>query len=319
MTTRSWQPIDVSAALFGALLILLTCLSGAARAQDCTAIGGGYDSHGNYDYTDFVDPRSNAALKEAIKKANITAAYTELWQGGDPRILVKTWPHVGLRLFHSMLLQKAVANTNARQVRELLRMGVYLNLDAQDSMMTPLITAIACASPEITLMLLHAGADANQASWFEQSAYGSITNYTPLMAAEGELKIVQALLKAGANPNAQELYVDAATNKIQSYGTVLLDDPAPPIIAALLKAGADPNLADYGGQTPLIAAASNGDYEGCYLLLKAGADKRRKDSDGDTAAAAARKSGYPDLADAIENWTPKTPKSSWPHRHGKAQ
>jgi hypothetical protein len=183
-----WQRGNLRRILFAMGVVLLTGQSGAVRAQDCTAIGAGYDSHGNYDYTDFVDPRSNTALTEAIKKANITAAYIELWQGGDPRILVKTWPHVGLRLFHSMLLQEAVANNNAQQVRELLRMGVYLNLDAQDSMMTPLITAIASASPEISFMLLHAGADANQASWFEQSAYGSITNYTPLMAAEGELK-----------------------------------------------------------------------------------------------------------------------------------
>lgn len=316
-----WQRGNLPRILFVMGVVLLTCLSGTARAQDCTSTGGGYDSDGNFDYTDFVDPRSNAVLKEDIKKANIGAVYNDLWEGGDPRILIKTWPHVGLRLFHSMLLQKAAANNNALQVRELLRQGVYLNLDAQDSMMTPLITAISCASPEIVFMLLRAGANVNLASEAADGSDGEDTNITPLMAAaaQGDLKIVQALLNEGADPNVQSNYINVITNKTQSTGSVLLGDPAPPIIAALLKAGADPNLTDGDGWTSLIAAASSGDYEGCYLLLKAGADKRHKDAEGDTAASIALKSGYPDLADAIKNWTPETPKSSWPHRHGKAQ
>lgn len=123
-----WQRGNLSRILFAMGVVLLTCLSGAVRAQDCTSAGGGYDSHGNYDDAVYADARENAAFKEDIKKAKIGAVYNDLWEDGDLRILIKTWPHTGLRLFHSMLLQKAAANNNALQVRELLRRGVYLNL-----------------------------------------------------------------------------------------------------------------------------------------------------------------------------------------------
>jgi ankyrin repeat protein len=320
-----WQPINVPAALLGALLILLTCFSSTARAQDladCTAIGGGYDNHGVFTNDDTpAPPGANDTLKNDIRKTDRNSAYADMWGGADPQILINTWPHVGMLLFRSMLLMKAVANNNSGQVRQLLRQGADPNLDAQDSIMTPLITAASCASPDITTMLIQAGAKVNQGSYYEFGGDEETTNSTPIRwaAERGNLEIVQALLHAGANPNAQEIDFTLNSNVTYRDITPLLGDPVLPVLAALLKAGADPNLDTSDRFTPLIAAASNGDYEGCYLLLKAGADKRRKDSDGDTAAAAARKSGYPDLADAIENWTPKTPKSSWPHRHGKAQ
>ncbi len=320
-----WQSGQVAGALFGTLLILLTCISSTACAQDladCKAIGGGYDSHGVFtnDNTP-APPGANDMVRDDIRKADRNSAYADIWGGADPQILIDTWPQVGLHLFRSMLLLMAVANNNSRQVRELLRQGADPNLDAEDSLMTPLITAASCASPEITDLLIQAGAKVNQGSYYEYGGDEETTNSAPIRwaAERGNLEIVQSLLRAGANPNAQE--IDSTLNSNVTYRdiTPLLGDPVLPVLAALLKAGADPNLDTSNGLTPLIAAASYGDYEGCYLLLKAGADRRRKDADGDTAVTAAQKAGQPDLADAIGNWTPKTPKASWPHRHAGAK
>jgi len=151
-----------------------------------------------------------------------------------------------------MLRTSAVANEDLAQVQELLQERADPNAEAPDGIMTPLITAARCASPEITVLLVRAGARVNQTSYHTDGSEGLITGTTALTfaAGRGNLSIVQTLLRAGANPNAEETFTDIATNHSELIGAPLLAGPPLPVLEALLHAGAKLDFPASSGETP---------------------------------------------------------------------
>ena len=94
-------------------------------------------------------------------------------------------------------------------------------------------------------------------------------------AAFGWLEGVRLLLTAGASVDGQ---CDCG-----SPLSVAVVDGRSEVLSLLISAGADPNLANAGGFTPLMLAASNENIAAIPVLVRAGAVVDARDPDGLTA------------------------------------
>ena len=158
-------------------------------------------------------------------------------------------------------LMFAAENNSPEVVLVLLDAGADANAkDEQD--MTALMRAVAKkSSKEIIVMLLDAGADANAKDK---------ENVTALMFAveNNSPEIAQVLLDAGADANAKD----------KKKRTVLMravkKKSSPKLVKMLLGAGADVNAQDEKKRTVLVYAARYSDLEMMKILVDAGADIR---------------------------------------------
>ena len=181
----------------------------------------------------------------------------------------------------------------------LINAGAKIN-DTDDDGNTPLMCAARTGSPEATLALLLAGANANAKNnkgenAFELAKYNTDistnTNAWKKLAIatltfsafgyiceEGTGQDVIEYLKNGANVNANDK--DGITPLM--YAADYANDPE--VITALVNAGAKLNSIDKYGYTPLMHAAQNTENPEIVLeLLKAGADAKPKNKDEKTA------------------------------------
>jgi serine/threonine protein kinase/ankyrin repeat protein len=106
-------------------------------------------------------------------------------------------------------------------------------------------------SPEITTLLIEAGADVNARDYLDQSPLEWAAKYA-------SPEIVQMLIKADADLNAES-----------RYGTVLMAGTRVEIAKLLIEAGADVNAGKY--TSPLATAAKYGNAELIRLLVEKGA------------------------------------------------
>jgi len=182
-------------------------------------------------------------------------------------------------------------------------------------MKTPLLYATRLGDPELTKLLVEAGAnietaDANGITPLINAIFNhSIVNVNRTGQSD-HLKVAQYLVDAGASVNAQDWYgqtplwvavdirnlefsVTAKSNQVDREAAYAL-------IEALLAAGADPNprikefpperrfiagtgfngWVDMTGQTPFLRASIAGDLRVLHLLLDHGADPNITTLDG---------------------------------------
>ena len=122
----------------------------------------------------------------------------------------------------------------------------------------PLLMAVVKQNPEITELLLKAGADPNESVGPKK--------YNALVLASGHhsnAQIVKLLLDAGANPNLQDFNQETPL----MYAALLKTDIN--IIKMLLKAGADPNIRNNHDATALLCAVASNYPDAVKLLLEA--------------------------------------------------
>ena len=251
-----------------------------------------------------------APLNAALAKGHVDIAQFLLDRGavGDNMGLVE---QTGLYITSS--------RGYADVVRSLIDRGANLNVkcrdrmdDGLDVMWTPLHAATYKGHPNITLLLLEHGADAETRSSMNETAlyvassrgcavivrqlinHGANPNakcegWTPLHAASchGRTEIARILLEHGSNPNALDHY--GATALHQAFEIADID--------LLLEYGANINARDIEGWTLLHRKACYLDLEFLVALLDRGADPRAQTNKGKTPFQ---------LANAPAWWVSKT-------------
>ncbi len=163
--------------------------------------------------------------------------------------------------------------------RELLRHKADVNLDDPDGV-TPLILALLNIHWDFANFLIKAGADVNQWDHYGRTAlYAAVDMNTlpkgrrvelPALDDTTGVQVIQNLLDHGANPNAQlklrvphrQIPYDRYTEPMLNIGATPLLRAAKagdvPVVKLLLAHGALPDLANFNGDTPLMAAVGKG-------------------------------------------------------------
>jgi len=164
----------------------------------------------------------------------------------------------------------AAEKGNVETIKELVAAGVNINTIGEGGI-TPLTWAILSNNYNGISGLLNNGADPNLSS----ARYGSVV----ALAAGGEdIEILEALLKHGGDPDS--FNYRGRTPLLTSIGQHRWNN-----MRLLLKYGGDINKLDiHQNFTPLILAASHGQYEQVYYLLTHGADYKVKDRNSYTVA-----------------------------------
>ena len=173
-------------------------------------------------------------------------------------------------------LQLAAINGNAAMIEKLLQGGANLNGPLSQYGDTALMMAARTGKTDAVQLLLDRGAQANaKETWGDTTALMWATS-------EGHPDVVKMLIDRGANVNARSKIVPETTQD-----TVRPRDPKP---------GEGPRKDYYGGFTPLMFAARQGDLESARLLVAAGADINIVAGDGKGPLALAIYNGNYELA-----------------------
>src|SRR6185295_16476455 len=149
-------------------------------------------------------------------------------------------------------LQLAAINGNAAMIEKILQGGANPNAPLSQYGDTALMMAARTGKTDAVQVLLDRGAQINaKETWGDTTA---------LMwaASESHPHVVKLLIDRGANVNARSKIVSETTQD-----TVRPRDPKP---------GEGPRKDVYGGFTPLMFAARQGDFVSARLLVAAGAD-----------------------------------------------
>lgn len=160
---------------------------------------------------------------------------------------------------HTPLMIAALRGSTAA-VSALLARGTLVEVKSHDET-TALGYAVSGSHPDVTRLLLTAGANPNVAS---------DDGVTPLMIAAAQptekgREILRSLLAAGADTNAIDEDGDSALGYAVGY-------PQESILSALLAAGANAGHPNKKGETPLMLALEDGQLAVARVLLESGAD-----------------------------------------------
>ena len=187
---------------------------------------------------------------------------------------------------------------NAGAVRALIENGMDVNAETYTGS-TPLTSTIGTkGSPEITGMLIKAGADINHQAKHPMTGEKGVT---PLILASFKginPEIAGLLLKNGADANIKTGKGATALISAANHDDNIL------LVKNLIGKGADVNAKTVRGTTALMAAARNNQNARIIkILLEAKADAKAKDNEGKTALDYLRsntKMGFADKKEAEE-------------------
>jgi TonB family protein len=150
---------------------------------------------------------------------------------------------------------------------------------------TPLMTAAAKGNIASVSRLLRGGASVNQADR---------DGYTALHRAShcGDIRVIKELIAAGADVNAR-----TKENVTPLLISIDMGCPKPEVTMTLIEAGADVNVAESGGDTAIVIAATETSFDVMRELLKRGANPNAQGQGGETALHYAAMN---DLLDRVE-------------------
>lgn len=181
-------------------------------------------------------------------------------------------------------LVDAVNRGDAAQVRALLA-GKADVRGKTFSGATPLWRAAVTGSPEITRLLLDAGADPNAGSDLGSPLFAAIANTKPESA---HASVIDLLLAQGA-----DVKIAGQSGLTPLLAAVWKQDAG--LVQRLITLGADVNRRDASGETPLGHAALKNDLALSRLLIEAGADVNQPSFYGSTPIFPAAENGSLEL------------------------
>jgi len=162
---------------------------------------------------------------------------------------------------------------SAEVAEQLLAHGALIDARNADG-----FSAIHFSSPQVTAVLLDAGADPNSRQGAVRSrgiTYpGDATTALMTASRAGQSETVRLLISAGADVNAQNRWRSTALHSATDAASQPVFNAGRPLEVArlLIAAGADVNARDSNGQTALMVAARSRSTEVIKALLAAGAD-----------------------------------------------
>ncbi len=163
-------------------------------------------------------------------------------------------------------LVEAVLVGDINSVRNLINSGV--NVNASTEKQSPaLVYAARYAYPEITKILLSAGAKVNTMDSYGSTPIHEVVTTNKRYNFPEHIEIAKILIKAGANVNL----------KGKKRRPILIEADNPELLQLLIKAGANVNEKwtppiDSDIQTPLSTAIQEDNISKVKLLIRAGAD-----------------------------------------------
>ena len=209
---------------------------------------------------DFASEGGRAKILERLERAGVTVD--------------RSSKHV-----QDAILLRAVEQGDAASVKKALAAGAHVDALHKELHTTSLMTAALEGNLEIARILLKAGADPNLTSEWGQ---------TPLRNAvvRGHVELVRELLEVGGDPNIE---YEPASIPSEKKNAVFpsMDSPLADaaqlgrgeILDLLVRAGADINKVSAAGNTALLAAVLERQFDIARRLLAAGAQRREEHAD----------------------------------------
>ena len=218
------------------------------------------------------------AFYHAVKEENVSLQRRRLYvevtpdrrDGGEPVVLQQ--------LVTPEKFFAAVYRGDETEVRNLLRLGVEVDIREKEREFTAAMVAALLNHAGVLIVALQYGADVNATTRDERML-------TPLMFAAlgGHESPTRVLLTNGASVNIQNNDGDTALMIASRNG-------AHSVVALLLESGADIDIQNNRKQTALMLAAFQNRFSGAmYILLRAEPNLELKDEDGLTALDLAKK------------------------------
>ncbi|MCC6694724.1 MAG: ankyrin repeat domain-containing protein [Candidatus Hydrogenedentes bacterium] len=240
----------------------------------------------NESATDFAAERGRAKILERLEQAGATVDRSS-------------------KHMQDAILLHAAEQGDVANVKSALAAGARVDVLHKESRVTPLMCASLEGHTEIAQLLLAAGANPNLRSEWGQ---------TPLRNAvvRGHTDLVRVLLESGADPNIE---YDPASIPTEKENTVYpsMDSPLADaaqlgraeILELLIQSGAGVNKVSASGNTALLAAVLERQFDLAKRLLEADATRREEDADflavldwAESAEAAAYRESVQEVAAA---------------------
>ncbi|MBX3707647.1 MAG: ankyrin repeat domain-containing protein [Pseudomonadales bacterium] len=189
-------------------------------------------------------------------------------------------------------LSKAAERGDLRTIDRLVRRGVDVNTVGLRGF-TPLFFAVKASNLDGVAALLAHGADPN---------LPNETGWTALHYASrfvGDFEIFRLLVESGAQLDRM---TDGGETALHLAMLSLEDNPVKQKVEFLLAKGADIDARDGRGNTPMLHAAYDGNYEIVMFLINRGADFTLKTNAGRTIADAVAMAHLPGLEAEQIHW-----------------
>lgn len=209
----------------------------------------------------------NIALFEAAASGDDRKTVTLLKDGASPFFYHR--PEDRKNALHA-----ACENGHSKVVKILLTTEVPVDMIAITSKATALIFASQTDDPEITAMLVAAGANKDAVNSYGNSALH-------IACSLGNTKVGIELVKVGASVTLQN---HKGSTALHLLGYSDSTDPSITSLAQeMIQAGSDVNALDHEGRSPYLVCCTSGRVDVMKALIRAGAKTDIKDKAGMTA------------------------------------
>jgi len=168
------------------------------------------------------------------------------------------------------ILQNSSLNTSTKRqrIQAFISAGGDINALTSDGI-TPLMSEVESGTDEIVNILLDAGADVN----VKDRQGNNVLMASAFYCKKLKLPTIQKMIDKTTNLDLKNKYDRTALNLFsflnENDNRQFNDDIATAVVEALLAKGVDPNIKDDDGNSPLINALENAQFDKALIIAKA--------------------------------------------------